>query len=192
MASARSKPVTRKHRPCHPATMAVGGSRKRWWVRFDRPLVWGLLYLALIPTFAFIYYTRALDFYQATATYEPSYEQIMEKASTALAEAAQRAISAQAAIDAKIHGVPPIISGSDKRPYGPTVSIGGHTTGGDIAVGLDFLIGQSLDKWASMEIDVPEDFYPYPRTGEEYVRVPYTIKADPDVAGLSTDIRLFD
>jgi hypothetical protein len=41
----------------------------RW---FERPIVWGLAYLALIPLFAVFYYYTADGFYQTSAMHETS------------------------------------------------------------------------------------------------------------------------
>lgn len=41
--------------------------------RLDRPIVWSLLYLLMIPAFAFIYVSTADLFFQTSATHETSY-----------------------------------------------------------------------------------------------------------------------
>jgi Ion channel len=51
----------------------IGRSFRFVWRLVNRPLVWSLIYLLLIPAFATIYLTHRGDFYQTSATHEASY-----------------------------------------------------------------------------------------------------------------------
>lgn len=65
----------------------------------DRPLIWGVLYLGLIPLFAVLYTTQAGSFYQTTATSEPAFSASEAYVGQAVADAVDAVVDEQAVTD---------------------------------------------------------------------------------------------
>ena len=59
-----------------------------------RPLFWGVLYLALIPIFALIYFSLPGHFYQTTAHAEIASRRLFDRAETGLRDVSQRWVAA--------------------------------------------------------------------------------------------------
>jgi hypothetical protein len=86
---------------CHPASMARSRSAKSTRVgrlrsTIDRPLVWGTIYLALIPAGACLYDFGGLNFYQTSATHEPACSENPYRAKDGIRQAISDAIDYQA------------------------------------------------------------------------------------------------
>ncbi len=153
--------------------------------RFDRPIVWGLLYLLMIPAFALVYGLAAGSFYQTSATHEPSYLDNEFKVEEAVAQGASRNVSSQAlhnkcrtcVLLKTADGLNVTANGTDLLV---TIGFPTETNTGDVTV----------------QVDIPEDSLPSPYdTAGGFVYLPYsTISTANTIAGegSSASLQLFE
>jgi hypothetical protein len=144
----------------------------RW---FERPIVWGLTYLALIPLFAVFYYYTADGFYQTSAMHETSALDSEFYVEEDVAWGAERAVEHEC--------------GSCSRPI-DGLDITASAT--DLLVTLGFPT-ESGGGDVSVQIDIPEQTLPatLDRVGG-FVQVPYSLLSNPNADALSPGLQAFE
>jgi hypothetical protein len=154
---------------------------------FGRPH-WGLMYLLLIPVFAFIYDWNANDFYQTSATHEPSYLVTQYKVTQAVADGVTGAIHIAAV--SKSHSNRKL-DPSQLGAYGMRAT----ATATDIIATVE-LATQSKTGDVAVQIDIPEDRIPPAANAVEgYVSVPYSVVSITNLevqSGPGPDFQLFE
>jgi hypothetical protein len=152
--------------------------------RFDRPIIWGLLYLSLIPAFAVIYVSKADSFYQVSATHEPSYPDIESRVVQAVALGASRGIDEQALVDnlnsSQLGGAYGLRATANSTDILATLELNTESKAGDVAV----------------QVDIPEYSIPPPNyVVDNLVSVPYSIVSTTKLSvesGSGPSLQLFE
>jgi hypothetical protein len=138
--------------------------------RLDRPIVWAILYLSMIPAFGLVYTAAAGSFYQTSATHEPSYLFNEYNAAQAIAQGAYRSVQYESYENCHNCSV----------PQAPIIGYNVTANASDLIATIAFT-NASKDGNVAVQVDIPDD--EIPSSSDVilgYSHVPYSLVSVPN------------